>query len=259
MGRGQRVWEGMGWGDGKMMKRARLLTVTIGTTFLACASGAPKRTPAAPTAPNSTAQSPTGPSETAPSPSTPGPSPNRPGDGLAELLIGGCGVSAPELRPKYVLPFAPGDRYTLTQGNCGTASHGGRFTYAFDFEMPTGTPVIAARDGVVYSVQDDRPDGSGTVGDENFVIVAHEDGEYSRYIHLTTDGALVGKGQSVARGDTIALSGHSGRSAFPHLHFDVSEACRSGPCRTVPSAFLNAEPPIPTERRAYPAGSDPTR
>ncbi len=216
------------------MKGGRLSAVTIGMTFLACASGAPSR----PAVPNANA-----PHSTAPS----------------ERLIGGCGVSSRELRPKYVLPFAPGDRYTLTQGNCGAASHGGRFSYAFDFEMPTGTPVIAARDGVVYSVRDDRPDGSGQVGDENFVIVAHDDGEYSRYIHLTTAGALVRKGQAVTRGDTIALSGHSGRSAFPHLHFDVSRSCRSGSCRTVPTAFLNARPPIPTDRRAYPAESDRDR
>jgi len=224
------------------MRRPWLSAITVGMTFLACASGTPSR----PTAPNPEASNPA-----ASSPSEPLLSEPR--------LIGGCGVSPEELRPKYVLPFAPGDRYTLTQGNCGAASHGGRFSYAFDFEMPTGTPVIAARDGLVYSVRDDRPDGSGAVGDENFVIVAHDDGEYSRYIHLTTDGALVRKGQSVTRGDTIALSGHSGRSAFPHLHFDVSRSCRSGPCRTVPSAFLNAEPPIPTDRRVYPAGSDPTR
>ncbi|MDX1394398.1 MAG: M23 family metallopeptidase [Gemmatimonadota bacterium] len=169
-------------------------------------------------------------------------------------LVGGCGPAPGNLRPRYVLPFAPGEPFDLTQGNCGRASHTGRFSYSYDFRMPIGTPVIAARDGIVHGVRDDRPDGSGVVGDENFVIVAHGDGEYSRYIHLTTGGALVHKGDRVSRGDTIALSGHSGRSRFPHLHFDVARACRPGPCRTVPSAFLNAEPPIPVGRRPYAAG-----
>lgn len=189
--------------------------------------------------------------------------PDRPGvsdePASTPALIGGCGPAPEELAPRYILPFAVGDRYTLTQGNCGAASHGGRFRFSFDFAMPIGTPVIAARDGVVLTVRDDRPDGSGIVGDENFVIVEHDDGEFSRYIHLTTSGALVRKGERVTRGDTIALSGHSGRSAFPHLHFDVSRSCRGGPCRTVPSAFLNAEPPIPDDRRSYAAGDGPER
>ena len=189
-----------------------------------------------------------------------GSTPGQPGaEAGSERLIGGCGVAPDDLSPLYNLPFATGDRYTLTQGNCGTASHTGRFSYSFDFQMPIGTPVIAARDGVVYSARDDQPDGSGVVGDENFVIVDHGDGEFSRYIHLTTRGALVRKGQAVRRGDTIALSGHSGRIAFPHLHFDVSMSCRGGQCRTIPSAFLNALPPIPDTRRAYPAGPDPSR
>ena len=183
-----------------------------------------------------------------PEPPTSGPRPEPP---TSSELSGGCGPAPVDLRPRYVLPFPAGSRYTLTQGNCGAASHGGRFRFSFDFEMPLGTPVIAARDGVVYSVRDDRTDGSGRVGDENFVILDHGDGEYSRYIHLTTGGALVDRGARVSRGDTIALSGHSGRSAFPHLHFDVSEGCPAGRCRTVPSAFLNADPPIPTLRRPY--------
>lgn len=170
-------------------------------------------------------------------------------------LIGGCGPAPAGLEAKYILPYPVGDRFTLTQGNCGRESHGGRFSYAFDFEMPIGTAVIAARDGVVYAVRQDHPDGSGRVGDENFVFLDHGDGEFSRYIHITKGGARVRRGDRVSRGDTIALSGHSGQSAFPHLHFDVSVGCRGGTCRTVPVAFLNADPPIPAARHGYDAGS----
>lgn len=228
-----------------MIKRQAPLTATMAAAFLACASSAAPR-PADPASgavdrPPATEDEP------------PAPTP------VEARFIGGCGVAPQGLGAKYILPFPPGERYTLTQGNCGTASHGGRFSYSFDFEMPIGTPVIATRGGVVYQARDDRPDGSGRVGDENFVIIEHTDGEFSRYIHLTTNGALVRKGQTVSRGDTIARSGHSGRSAFPHLHFDVARSCRGGPCRTVPSAFSNAEPPIPDDRRAYPAGPDPSR
>ena len=172
-------------------------------------------------------------------------------------LVGGCGPATTGLTARYVLPFPTGEAYPLTQGNCGSPTHDGRFRYAFDFAMPIGTPVIAARDGIVHAVRDERPDGSGRVGDENFVILDHGDGEFSRYIHLRRDGARVAPGDRVFRGDTIALSGHSGRSAFPHLHFDVSVDCRRGTCRTIPSAFLNVDPPIPTDRRRYGAGPFP--
>jgi murein DD-endopeptidase MepM/ murein hydrolase activator NlpD len=117
--------------------------------------------------------------------------------------------------------------------------------------MRMRTPIIAARDGVVSAVRESNPDGTGRVGDENFLIIDHGDGEYSRYIHLTRNGALVSRGDRVARGDTIALSGDSGRSAFPHLHFDVVDGCPDGVCWTIPAAFMNSEPPIPTVRRLY--------
>jgi murein DD-endopeptidase MepM/ murein hydrolase activator NlpD len=162
-------------------------------------------------------------------------------------LVGGCGP-APGVSARYVLPFTPGEAYELTQGNCGGESHGGRFRYSYDFRMPPDTPVLAARDGIVMTVRDGNPDGTRRVGDENFLIIRHPDGELSRYIHLRRDGALVEKGEPVAAGDTIALSGNSGRSAFPHLHFDVVDRCGSGGCRTIPSAFLNADPPMPNGR-----------
>jgi murein DD-endopeptidase MepM/ murein hydrolase activator NlpD len=170
------------------------------------------------------------------------------------VLVGGCGA-APGLVARYVLPFTPGEAHTLTQGNCGRESHGGRFSYAYDFRMPAGTPVLAARDGVVMTVRDSRPDGTRRAGDENFVILRHPDGELSRYIHVRRNSALVEEGDPVAAGDTIALSGNSGRSAFPHLHFDVADRCGSDGCRTIPSAFLNADPPIPDGRRAVEARS----
>lgn len=163
------------------------------------------------------------------------------------VLVGGCGASS-GLVPKYVLPFPPGEAFELTQGNCGAESHGGRFRYAFDFRMPIGTPVIAARSGVVLTVRDGSPDGTRRTGDENFVIIEHADGELSRYIHLRQHGVLVAEGARVATGDTIARSGNSGRSAFPHLHFDVADRCGTRGCTTTPAAFINADPPIPSAR-----------
>jgi murein DD-endopeptidase MepM/ murein hydrolase activator NlpD len=154
----------------------------------------------------------------------------------------------PGLTARYLLPFTAGETHELTQGNCGGESHDGRFRYAFDFRMPAGTPVVAARSGTVVLVRDDRPDGTGRVGDENLVMIEHADGQRSRYIHLRQHAARVSEGDRVAPGDTIALSGNSGRSAFPHLHFDVADRCGREGCHTVPVAFLNAEPPVPIGR-----------
>lgn len=231
----------MGGGEnGRMALRCAALALGLA----ACASGDPPR-------PTANVPSPAERSGTA----TDAARSDDPGSRASTApLVGGCGPAPAGLEAKYILPYPVGDRFTLTQGNCGGESHGGRFSYAFDFEMPIGTPVIAARDGVVYAVRQDHPDGSGRVGDENFVFLDHGDGEFSRYIHITKGGARVRRGDRVSRGDTIALSGHSGQSAFPHLHFDVSVGCRGGTCRTVPVAFLNAEPPIPAARHAYDAG-----
>ena len=179
----------------------------------------------------------------------------RAGSGEAPLS-GGCGTMR-DLAPRYLLPYPAGSTFELTQGNCGPASHGGRFRYSFDFRMPAGSPVVAARDGIVSQVRDDRPDDTAKIGDENFVIIWHSDGYYSRYIHLQRGGALVRRGQRVSAGDTIARSGNSGLSAFPHLHFDVAGGCRSGRCVTVPSAFLNATPPVPHRRGPVTAGPLP--
>ncbi len=189
--------------------------------------------------------------DSSPHPS-PGPGASGPG-GRAAPLAGGCGLAPLDLRAKYVLPFTVGSSFELLQGNCGPHSHDGRFNFSFDFRMPMRTPIIAARDGVVDAVRESKPDGTNRVGDENYVIIDHGDGEYSRYIHLTSDGGLVSRGERVARGDTIALSGDSGRSAFPHLHFDVVDGCTNGICWTIPAAFLNSDPPIPTRRGFFTA------
>ncbi len=195
----------------------------------------------------------------APTEAGPGPQASPP----VVTLVGGCGPAV-GLEPLYVLPFGIGQAYDLTQGNCASTSHQGRFRYSFDFRMPMGTPVLAARAGVVLRVRSNQPDGTNRTGDENFVIVYHEDGQFSRYIHLQQGSSRIAVGDRVEVRDTIALSGNSGQSRFPHLHFDVAEGCGAGRCVTVPSAFSNARPPIPQHRLPIvaleqPVHFDPTR
>jgi murein DD-endopeptidase len=81
-----------------------------------------------------------------------------------------------------------------------------------DLAAPIGTPVLSTGDGIVTRVARHRYAG-------NYIVIDY-DGPYStRYLHLSK--TLVHKGQRVERGQKIALSGNSGRSTGPHLHFEL--------------------------------------
>jgi murein DD-endopeptidase MepM/ murein hydrolase activator NlpD len=152
-----------------------------------------------------------------------------------------------------VLPFPVGSSWLLLQGNNGPYGHEGKAAYAFDFQMPVGSKVIAARDGVVVKTEVRFEDGNRTPGQENFIFVAHGDGTFGRYYHLTKDGALVETGAKVRTGDWIGRSGNTGASAGPHLHFDVTRECPEWGCQTIPITFANsAESPL-IEGKTYEA------
>ena len=97
--------------------------------------------------------------------------------------------------------------------------------HAVDFAVPEGTPVLAARDGVVMQVESRFATGGLRAGDDirqpNFVRILHGDGTMALYAHLARDGAQVRPGERVRRGQRIATSGNTGHSAAPHLHFVV--------------------------------------
>jgi murein DD-endopeptidase MepM/ murein hydrolase activator NlpD len=102
---------------------------------------------------------------------------------------------------------------------------------AFDFEMPSGSPVFAADDGVIVFL---KTDGSrGGPGDElkdemNRIIEVTPSGVMIAYRHLAHDGALVKVGDSVRRGTKIGVSGATGRSPVPHLAVAVARPTLDG-------------------------------
>ncbi len=148
----------------------------------------------------------------------------------------------PSVEAKYVLPYPVGREYTCSQGFNGQYSHYGSFRYAVDFAMPIGTLITAARSGRVVYIVESNSDNDRTEGHENVVIVMHDDTTYARYVHLTTNGALVAIGRTVAPGDTIGLSGNSGSSGAPHLHFDVTKTYTGRSDQTIPFDFKNTIP-----------------
>ena len=86
------------------------------------------------------------------------------------------------------------------------------FHDGMDFSCDIGTPVYATADGVVKSAKYER--GYGYT-----VRIDHGYGYVTVYAHLKK--CDVTRGQKVTRGETIALSGNSGRSTGPHLHYEV--------------------------------------
>ncbi len=124
----------------------------------------------------------------------------------------------------YALPYKKGKSYLLIQAYQSKMSHKG--SYALDFKMKKGTTVCAARDGVVTAIREDSDKGGlkpEMLSEGNYVIIDHGDGTEAHYWHLKKEGALVNVGDTVRTGDPIGLSGNTGYSAFPHLHFEVVE------------------------------------
>ena len=156
----------------------------------------------------------------------------------------GCGPYPEESTSPYVLPYEVGSSYLVGQGNCTNGSHrtGTPDQYGYDFLMPTGTILIASRAGTVTRVVDRFMDGTGVPGEENVVGITHDDGSTALYFHLAENGAMVLLQQVVSVGDVIALSGNSGNSTEPHLHFVVDGPPGTGGVGTVPITFSNTVP-----------------
>jgi murein DD-endopeptidase MepM/ murein hydrolase activator NlpD len=166
------------------------------------------------------------------------------GEGGASAPTGaspaGCGPYPAQEQSPYVLPYAAGTAHVVSQGNCTNGSHsvGSQNQYAYDFRMPIGTGIVAARSGTVSRLVEEYQDGDNTSGHENQIWVRHGDGTAAAYLHLTRDGALLEVGDSVSAGQVIALSGNTGASTEPHLHFAIVV---SGP-GAVPTTFRNTRP-----------------
>lgn len=152
-------------------------------------------------------------------------------------------------------PWTSGASYNVGQGNNNpSGSHNGSQAFAFDFSLPAGTIVRAARRGTVEWVKEsqttnfnpnqaegpgNRPFPNGSLDNwGNAVRIRHPGGLTSWYFHLQANSVTVNQNQSVERGQIIAISGNTGRSSGPHLHFQV-QADSTNWGQSVPIAFGN--------------------
>lgn len=160
---------------------------------------------------------------------------------------------------RYRMPFGGGAARKLAPGPLGAVRFQG--DHALDIEMPAGTPVLAAREGVVLQVVDEFEEGgrsTALAAKANQVVVLHPDGTMARYLHLQK-GAAVAPGEAVAAGARLGASGDTGYTVAPHLHFDVVRATPGGGLDSVAIRFAGSEPEgfAPERGRSYPPQARP--
>lgn len=148
-----------------------------------------------------------------------------------------------QLFTPFALPFY-GFRY-INQGHNGPYTHKDEWSHAWDFVIRDdegkeyqkdgssltdyygfGKPVLAPANGWIEDVIDGIDDNNP--GDVNLrqnwgntVLIRHSDTLYSKLSHLKKGSILLSKGAYVQKGQIVANSGNSGRSAYPHLHFQI--------------------------------------
>jgi len=124
-------------------------------------------------------------------------------------------------RATYRLPW-PASQIVFCASHAGelVSPHKGRGRFALDFFLPHGSPIVAARDGVVFEVRDHHAvftDREFTT----FILLDHGDGTWSRYYHLAGGTFRVRPGDFVRQGQVLAESGRTGRCQSRQLHFEV--------------------------------------
>lgn len=173
-----------------------------------------------------------------------------PGGRSVNLPLNLTGVpGSSNARPRdidYLPPLQQAER-RIDQGFEGTFSHSDEENrYALDFAADAGTPVLAARAGTVMQVEAGFR-GTGLAYGEyakraNIIRILHDDGTMALYAHLAPGGVLVRQGQQVEAGQRIGLSGNTGYSTAPHLHFAV-QVNRGMRLVSIPFRMRGAVPP----------------
>lgn len=140
----------------------------------------------------------------------------------------------------YSLPFEKGRGFKILQGRGGSFSHYDSHFYAIDFDMPVGTTVCAAREGVVVDLADKFLEGGPQgkfIDQANFAVISHNDTSFAEYYHLEKGSIGLKLGERVRQGQCFARSGKSGFVSSPHLHFMVFKKDENGKKISLPTNF----------------------
>ncbi|MFF0203092.1 M23 family metallopeptidase [Streptomyces sp. NPDC005017] len=116
-------------------------------------------------------------------------------------------------------------------GGMWQSTHSGQ-----DFAVPSGTVVVATHGGTVVKAGGNGAGDGPAYG--NAVVIKHANGTYSQYAHLSRVDVKIG--QVVGTGQHIALSGNTGNSSGPHLHFEIRTTANYGTAID-PVAFLRGQ------------------
>lgn len=149
-------------------------------------------------------------------------------------------ISSEDIR--LSLPLKPDKRYKVTQGYNGGFSHQSDYSrYSIDFDLQVGDTVYCAANGYVVGViKDYDNNGGGRKYRDlaNFITVFHPELRvFTQYVHLKYQGSLVKLGDTVQVGQAIGISGNTGFTRGPHLHFNVLKATRENGLKSIPVQF----------------------
>jgi len=162
------------------------------------------------------------------------------GAGVAAAASSGGAVTAASVTQAKAAAKAtwvdPVKKYTLSAsfnqaGTMWSSTHSGQ-----DFAVASGTAVVAAHGGTVVKAGGNGAGDGSAYG--NAIVIKHSNGTYSQYAHLSKIEVKVG--QAVTTGQRIALSGNTGNSSGPHLHFEIRTTADYGSAID-PVAFLRSK------------------
>lgn len=128
---------------------------------------------------------------------------------------------------QYALPYKKRKRVRIIQSFNGSFSHQEDYSkYSVDFGTQVGDTIYAAREGIVVKTIDHFTEHGGIemIDAANLIIVMHNDGTFAHYLHLDYQGVLVKPGDRIYKTQAIGISGWTGFSTLPHLHFSVLNA-----------------------------------